>query len=117
MPDGLHVHTTSELPSPAQRTIYSRDVTDGVRVTDPEATVVAFAGDDGILIFVGNSSDRTAAMAASYSGVEGNDCAVRLFSTVWNEWQDKGRLSKDAISSGIPVVVDAGGFAMLKIVP
>ena len=117
MPDGLHVHTTSELPSLAKRTTYSRDVTDGVRVTDPEATVVAFAGIDGILIFVGNSRDRTAAMAASYSGVEGNDCAVRLFSTVWNDWQDNGRLSKDAISSGIPIVVDAGGFAMLKIVP
>ncbi|HEY6449315.1 MAG TPA: hypothetical protein VIX60_01385, partial [Candidatus Cybelea sp.] len=117
MPDGLHVHTTSELPSLAKRTTYSRDVTDCVRVTDPEATVVAFAGNDGILIFVGNSRERTAAMAASYSAVEGDDCAVRLFSTVWNEWQDNGRLSKDAISCGIPIVVDAGGFAMLKIVP
>lgn len=117
MPDGLHLHTTSTLPSPAKKMTYARDVTDAVRVSDPEATVVALAGDEGAIVFVGNSGERTAVSAVSYSGPEANECSVQLFSTVWNEWQEKGRSSKAAITAGIPVVIDAGGFAIIKLRP
>jgi Bacterial alpha-L-rhamnosidase 6 hairpin glycosidase domain len=116
-PDGLHVHTTSDLPSPAKKTTYARDSTDSVRVSDPEATVVALTGDDGTLIFVGNSGTRTAVSAVSFSGLERNEYTVRFFSTVWNDWQEKGHVSRDAILAGIPIVVDAGGFAMIEIQP
>ncbi len=117
MPDGLHVHTTSDLPSRAKKTMYARDATDGARVSDPDATVVALGSDDRTLLFVGNSSTRTAVTAATFSDLKAAEYSVRLFSTVWNEWQNKGRLSKDEILSGIPIVIDAGGFAMLEIVP
>jgi len=117
MPDGLHVHTTSNLPSPAKKTTYARDVTEAIHITDPEATVVALAGDDGVCIFVGNSSDRTAVSAVSYQAAEGDECTVQLFSTVWNEWQQKGRASTAVMGAGIPLVIDAGGFALVRLRP
>lgn len=117
MPDGLHVHTTATLPSPAKKTTYARDATDGVHISDPEATVVALAGDEGVFIFVGNSGERTTVSAVAYSADEAGECSVRVFSTVWNEWQDKGRSGKATIEAGIPIVIDAGGFAIIKLRP
>ena len=115
MPDGLHLHTTANLPSPAKKTTYSRDATDAVHVSDPESTVVALAGDEGVFIFVGNPGARTTVCAVSYAGPEGGECSVRLFSTVWNEWQEKGRSSRATVAAGIPLVIDAGGFAIVKL--
>ncbi len=115
MPDGLHVHATADLPSRAKRTIYARDVTAAVRLADPSATVVALANDDRTLVFIGNSSPRTIATAAALDDAKNPHYRVRLFSTVWNEWEEKSRVARDVIVEGIPVVVDAGGFAMVEI--
>jgi Bacterial alpha-L-rhamnosidase 6 hairpin glycosidase domain len=115
MPDGLHLHTTSDLPSRVKTIRYAKDSTENARVTDPEATVVAFESAEGVSIFVGNSTPRTSVMAVAFSGLEGAERTVRLFSTVWNDWQERGQRTIEAIADGIPLVVDAGGFAMVKI--
>jgi hypothetical protein len=109
MPDGVHLHATADLPSRAKRTIYARDVTDSLRAA------VALAGDGRTLIFVGNSSPRTIATAAALDNLENAEYRMRLFSTVWNAWEQKPRVSREFIAQGIPVVVDAGGFALLEI--
>jgi len=115
MPDGLHLHTTSDLPSRAQKTQYARDATDNVRVQDPAATAVALANDDRWFLFIGNTHSRTTVTAAALDGLSDAAYQVRLFSTVWNDWQEKGTLSNEAIVAGIPLVIDAGGFAMIEI--
>lgn len=115
MPDGLHLYTTSDLPSRAKTARYVKDATDSAHITDPEATVVALEGQEGVLIFVGNSGSGTASMAAAFSGLEEGERTVRLFSSVWNDWIEHGRLSTAAIADGVPLVIDAGGFAMVKL--
>jgi hypothetical protein len=117
MPDGMQLHTTSKLASSAQVTLYERDVTADARVADPAATVVAFSGEQGALIFVGNPSARTSMTAASLANLEADSYSARLFSTVWDEWQACGRLQKAAIEDGIALIVGAGGFAMLELSP
>jgi hypothetical protein len=115
MPDGLHLYTTSDLPSRAKTTRYSSDVTDRARVTDPEAAVVAFEGHDGVLIFVGNSTARTVGLAVSFEGLHGSEHVVEIFSSVWNQWEPKDRIASAALEAGIPLTIDAGGFAMIKV--
>jgi hypothetical protein len=117
MPDGLHLHTTSDLRSKAKTTTYTRDVTDRVRLADPSAATVALEGDGRVVVFMGNAASRTSVTAASLQELERDDYAVRVFSTVWNEWESLGRLNKSAIADGIPLTVDAGGFAMIEITP
>jgi hypothetical protein len=36
---------------------------------------------------------------------------------VGNDWESQGRLTREAIAAGIPVVVNAGSFAMIEIAP
>lgn len=115
MPDGLHLHTTSDLPSRAKTATYASDVTDSVRVGDPTATIVALARDDCTLIFIGNSNERTAVTSASLADLPKGEYGVRIFSTVWNAWQKRGRMESKAIIAGIPIVIDAGGFAMIEV--
>jgi hypothetical protein len=118
MPDGLYLYTTSDLTSKTAKTVtYQHDVTTDVRMTDPQATAVAFAGESSRLLFIGNASQRTIAAAASLARVGEGDFGIRRFSTTWNEWEDLGRMSGGAIEAGIPVVVGAGGFVLLEIAP
>lgn len=117
MPDGLHLYTTSDLASDAHVVRYAQDVTKDVRVVDVSATFVAFSGEQGSLIFIGSSGARTAMTAAALDNLDRDDYGVRVFSTVYNEWQSHGRLSKQAISDGIPVIVGEGGFALVEISP
>jgi hypothetical protein len=53
-------------------------------------------------------------MAVAFDGLAGTR-SLRLFSSVWNEWQEQGRLEGDAIAAGVPLVIDAGGFALIKL--
>ncbi|MBV9148440.1 MAG: hypothetical protein JO024_01140, partial [Candidatus Eremiobacteraeota bacterium] len=117
MPDGLNLHTTSEFGSDAKTITYERDITNSVRVADPLVTVVSFAKDDLTLIFIGNSSPRTVTTAASLSDLPAKEHTVRTFSTVWNDWEDLGKLPKQSILDGLPLVIDAHGFAILEITP
>jgi hypothetical protein len=117
LPEGLHLYTTSQLASNAPATTYQRDVTADAQVADPWAAVVAFSGERGALIFVGNPRSRTSTTVASLHKLEGDSYSVRLFSTVSNQWQAAGRLSGRAISEGISIVVGGGGFAMVEISP
>jgi hypothetical protein len=55
--------------------------------------------------------------AASLSDPPQDEHAVRIFSTVWNDWQDLGKLPKQALLDGLAVVIDAHGFALVEIAP
>lgn len=117
MPDGLHVLTTSELASDTHLTAYASDITGSVKVADPLATLVAFAGAGRVTIFIGNSGSQAVTTAAAFVKLPDQVHGVRFFSTVWNEWQDLGKLQACELHEGIVVVIDAGGFALLEITP
>ena len=115
MPDGLHVYTTSDLASDGPLTAYASDITDACSVADPLVTLVGFADAETTLIFLGNSSPQTITTAATIAKLPRDEHSVRIFSTVWNQWQDAGRLKRDDILDGIAVVIDAGGFCLIEI--
>ena len=115
MPDGLSLYTTSELGSNYKTTRYAKDISAGARVAEPSATLVAFSGEQGSMLFVGNSTTRTLITAASLDTLKGDTYKVRLFSTISNQWEELGRLGKQAISDGIAIIVSAGGFVLLDI--
>jgi hypothetical protein len=117
MPEGLHVHTTSDLACDASTTRYEQDITDSAYVADPLATLVAFADKERTLVFIGNSGMQTVTTAASLSTLPKEEHTVRIFSTVWNEWHQLGRLKRDVILDGVAVIIDAGGFALVEITP
>ncbi len=117
MPEGMCVYTTSDLASDLPLTTYARDVTDKAHVADPLATVVAFSDGDRTMVFIGNSAAEAITTAASLDTVPRNEHSVRVFSTLWNEWKDLGKLHRDAILDGIVVVIDARGFAIVEITP
>lgn len=117
MPDGLRVHTTSDLECSCDTARYQKDITDSASVADALATLVAFEAKDRTLVFVGNSEEQSLTTAATLTSLPEEEHTVRLFSTVWNEWHDLGKLKRRAILDGIPVTIDGGGFALVEISP
>ncbi|MHB8306195.1 MAG: hypothetical protein ACYDEU_09330, partial [Vulcanimicrobiaceae bacterium] len=84
-------------------------------VADPLATAIAFTDEARTMVFIGNSSSHAVTTAASLTTLPEDEHTVRVFSTVWNDWEDLGTLRKQVILDGIVVVIDAGGFAILEI--
>jgi Bacterial alpha-L-rhamnosidase 6 hairpin glycosidase domain len=117
LPAGLHLYTTANLKSKTPVTLYARDVTKHARVADPSATVVAFSGEQGALIFVGNSGSRTSMTAASLERLDAEAYSVRVFSTIANQWEAAGRLTREAIADGIAIILGARGFALVELSP
>lgn len=115
MPEGMHVFTTSGLGSESPITRYEKDLTEIGVVTDPRVTLVVLSEKTSLLLFIGNSSEQAITTAASLREIKGARHSVRLFSTIWNTWRDLGHLKKQEILDGIPVIIDAGGFALLEI--
>jgi hypothetical protein len=117
MPDGLHVHTTADIRCDARVTRYRNDITASVCVADPMGTLVAFADEERTLVFIGNSGAQAHTTAASLTELPREEHTVRVFSTVWNEWQHLGKLKRQEVVAGVPVIIDAGGFALVEISP
>lgn len=117
MADGLHVHTTSEIPCHGQVTRYEQDVTSSAHVADPNATVVAFSSSNHTLVFIGNAGTRAHTTAASLSSLPLEEHTVRVFSTVYNDWQNLGKMKRRDILNGVAVQIDAGGFVMIEVTP
>ncbi len=117
MPQGVEVHTTSALTCESRCARYDKDVTDRVRITDPQAAAVAFADEKRTLIFIGNALAQTVTTAASLSALPLPEHTVRLFTTVSNSWWDLGKRKREQIMNGIAVIIDAGGFALIEITP
>jgi GH15 family glucan-1,4-alpha-glucosidase len=117
MPDGLHVHTTSDVACDGRVTRYEKDITPSACVADPLAALIAFSSHDRTLVFIGNAGTRAHTTAASLASLPLEEHTVRVFSTVYNEWQYLGKLKRREILDGIAVQIDAGGFAMIEITP
>ena len=56
-------------------------------------------------------------MAAAILSLPLDEHTVRIFSTVLDQWEERGRLPREAILDGLPVTIDAQGFALVEIGP
>lgn len=117
LPDGLHLYSTFPVASRARTTLYARNASGDVFVEDPQAVGVAFVGDGGRLLFVGNPQSRTSITAAGLEGLPEGAYRVRYFSSIFDQWEDLGRLTASDVARGIPIVAAGRGFALLEITP
>ena len=95
---------------------YERDVTEQlIGEIGSDMTVIALEREGEIVIFVGNTADRTIVEPLRLRSELRGMIAVRIFSSLRSEWGDEAGVRWSDLVRGIPVQIDRLGFLVLRL--
>lgn len=114
LPD-VQMFANFSFPQSAPTESYEEDVTDFVDLTGSSAVTIAFRRQNGLLLFVGNTLDRTTSTAIRLKMDLPGKYAVRSYNTLRGAWFDSDTLSGGELMRGIAIQLDRRGFALLEI--
>jgi hypothetical protein len=115
VPD-LVLYSTFNVRSDSACSVYDRDVSERFEreTTNDDVTTIAFQRGDDVVIFLGNTSDRSVTTSVRSERYDLPLYDVRTFNSLRGEWVD---ISSDRESrlSGISVQLDGGGFCLIEL--
>ena len=94
---------------------YSDDVSTSVRTVDHAAVALALRQDDDLVVFLGNTVERTIATALRITDGVSGSYALRTYNSLRGAWIDEGRISADALARGVPVQLERKGFWLAEL--
>ena len=94
--------------------LYEEDITHEVEIRGDTAVCMAMRRRDGLLLFVGNTLDRTINVGISCAPERGR-YVMRGFNTLRNEWIEKDEFDIARFARGMPIEVSRHGFALIEL--
>jgi hypothetical protein len=97
---------------------YDEDVTDEMLDTaSEEVTAIALRRnqDDAIVLFAGNTSDRTIQSALRFKKNVHSRFSVRMYSSMRGEWIDAGSVTGAELEHGMAIQIDRRGFCVVEL--
>ena len=94
---------------------YSDDVSTSVRSVDHAAVALALRQDDDLVVFLGNTLERTIATALRITDGVSGSYALRTYNSLRGAWIEEGRISADALRQGVPVQLERKGFWLAEL--
>ena len=93
---------------------YDEDLTEEILDTvNDDVTAILLRGDGEMVLFVGNTSDRTVSTSVKFNRNFGGSYATRAFSSMRGEWIE-GEISGKALNQGLAVQIDHRGFIVVE---
>lgn len=113
---GFRVYSTVAVDSDWDVTVYSRDVTDQIRVFADNAVAIALAGSDATGILVGNTGPGTihTPMTVADEALPGSRFTVRMYNSERDAWEEGRSVTADELRS-TALYIEAGGFRLFEI--
>ncbi len=82
---------------------------------DHAAVALGLRQHNDLVVFAGNTVDRTIATALRVTDGVSGSYVLRTYNSLRGAWVDEGRISADALASGIPVQLERKGFWMAEL--
>ncbi len=96
-------------------TAYRDDVTASLRTDGHAAAALGLRQDDDLVVFVGNTVERTVATALRIpDGVSGS-YRMRAYNSLRGAWVDEGQVSAEALRRGLPLQLERKGFWLAEL--
>jgi hypothetical protein len=108
----LYTNAAFRCEGPARR--FRSDVTPALTLEAQDAVGLALRDDDEIVLFVGNTSDRTVTAAAAIAGLQGS-FAAREFNSLRGAWVDRGSIDAARLERGVAFELESRGFCLLEL--
>jgi hypothetical protein len=110
-----HVYANFRFERAVAYEAYDDDVTAHVHVSGEGAAAIALRRSEGIVIFVGNTTDRTVVTAVRLDLNLTGGYAAREYNSLRGEWLDMKAVDAGRLQRGIAIQLEDKGFCMLEL--
>jgi hypothetical protein len=110
----LNVYTNFPSTRGTPAANFQNDITEHVTSTGDMVCAIGLGRDQNLLLFVGNTEDRTTTTAIGVrDGVSGT-YSLRLYNSMLGRWTETGdRIDAETLNRGMPVKLERRGFCLL----
>jgi hypothetical protein len=114
MPD-LHMYTDFNFEQSVSYAAYEEDVSADVRITGDGVVYVGLRKAADLLLFVGNTDDRTVSLAVALDRDLSGSYRVRQYNSLRGEWSDAGLTDAGRLRVGLALHLERKGFCVLDL--
>jgi len=111
----LRMYSNFAFHQPSPYVAYEDDVSDAVQSLDHAAVTLALRQESDLVLFAGNTAERTIATALRLGDGVSGSYELRTFNSLRGAWTDEGRVSADALANGLPVQLERKGFWLAEL--
>ena len=111
----LRMYSNFAFHQPSPYVAYSDDVSASVQTLDHAAVALALRQESDLVLFAGNTVERTIATALRVSGGVSGSYAMRTFNSLRGAWTDEGPISAEILTAGVPVQLERKGFWLAEL--
>ncbi len=94
---------------------YDEDISERLHASGDSAAAIGLRKGEDLVLFAGNTTDRTVATALALKDKISGTYGVRTFNSLRGEWVDDGVLRAGDIQRGIPLQLERKGFTVLEL--
>jgi hypothetical protein len=115
MPE-LRMYANFRFSNSMEYDAYDADVTDTLLdANDDDVTAILLSREDELVLFVGNTSDRTVQASVRFRRDLEARYSVRRFSSMRGEWVEQPDMRSAQLTRGIALEIDRRGFCVLEL--
>jgi hypothetical protein len=111
----LRMYSNFAFHQPSPYVAYSEDVSGAVQSLDHAAVTLALRQESDLVLFAGNTTERTIATAVRLGDGVSGSYALRTFNSLRGAWTDEGRVSAETLAEGLPVQLERKGFWLAEL--
>jgi hypothetical protein len=115
VPD-LQMYTNYRFQESSPYVVYDEDISRAVHVTASRCVSLGLRQGTDLLLFVGNTEERTVTTGLSIDAIAGGDYRWRVFDSLIGRWQESADLvPADRLRQGVALQVEQRGFWVLDL--
>ena len=113
---GFRVYSTGNVDSVWDVALYHDDITDQVRVFSDRTVLIALMREDGLVVFIGNTSEQTVQAPLSIHPDVSPESRynLRTYNSEKGAWESGGLLNATEIR-GLSISIEANGFRVVEL--
>jgi hypothetical protein len=111
----LQMYANFQFDRSTASIVYDTDVTQCVHVTGDAATSMALRKGENVVVFVGNTTERTITTAVSIDLALTGSYSLKAFNSLRGEWVDQAVVSSAQIKRGMAIQLDRKGFCVFEL--
>jgi hypothetical protein len=94
---------------------YSEDVSAALSTDRNGSVTMGLRQDGDLVLFVGNTAQRTISTALRFEDGARGSYAMRTFNSMFGGWKENGHVDADELRRGLPVQLERRGFSLIEL--
>ncbi|MDQ6932330.1 MAG: hypothetical protein M3160_04040 [Candidatus Eremiobacteraeota bacterium] len=111
----LQTYTNHEFHQSSPHLAYQADISNRLDISNDAAVALALRQDQNIVLFIGNTTQRTVTAALRIKDGLSGSFGVRTFNSLRGEWIDDDEITARDLERGVPVQLERKGFCVFEL--